>query len=166
MGALPRLILSLSLIAVSGCGAMFLEPTNLDGDSVFEIKPEQEVSFGLVSPNGAPVTQEAWLRSAGIGTVVVEEIVMDQDDHGVFTLVTDPTPCLLEDDDETPVELRFRPTNADQYNGRVVFLATVNGSRVEIARRLSGSGCTDVDGDGECVGTAQDGYEPTDTGDW
>lgn len=154
------------LLALSGgCGTLYLEPVGADGPSIFEIEPAQEVAFGLASPNGAPATREVWLRSQGEGQVVVEEVVMEQDGRGVFTIAFDPSPCVLQDNDELPVEFRFHPDDDKSYSGRVVFVARVNGNELEIARRLSGSGCSDADGDGQCAGAAS-WYEPEDTGAW
>jgi hypothetical protein len=90
----------------------------------------------------------------------VESIDLGQDARGSFTVAFDPTPCVLSGDDELPVEFRFHPDETGQYSGRVTFLAVVNGNELELTRRLMGSGCTDVDGDGQCAGSAQPGWEP------
>lgn len=160
----------IAAILLCGCGSPFLELADGGGGTLFEIQPDEEVSFGMASPNGRPVTKEAWLRSYGSGSVAVESISLDQDARGVFTLAFDPTPCLLTGEDELPVEFRFHPDDSGQYSGRVSFVARVNGNELELTRKLTGSGCTDQDGDGECAGNAKPAWDPVapgqDTGAW
>lgn len=167
--SLASLFVALLAIATSGCGALWLEPMSDEG-ALFEIEPDDAIDFGLASPFGAPVTKEAWLRSRGTGSVAVEEIVIDQDGRGVFTIAFDPSPCLLSGDDEQPVEFRFHPDAASQYTGRVTFSARANGNALELTRRLTGSGCADADGDGQCAGNGQPGWSPVgpedDSGGW
>jgi hypothetical protein len=160
----------LLLVAVCGCGSPFLELAGDAGGAYFEIQPEEEVAFGLASPNGSPVTQEAWLRTYGSGNVAVESVSLDQDARGVFTLAFDPTPCLLSGEDEIPVEFRFHPDDSDQYSGRVSFVVRVDGSERVLTRRLTGTGCSDQDGDGQCAGASQPDWDGAgwedDSGGW
>ncbi len=159
-------------LALPGCGALFLEPMAAYQDgAVLEVEPEGQVEFGQISPHGSPTTQEMYLLSAGSEGVAAEDVTIDQDGGGVFTLLFDPTPTVIAPGESAPVEIRFRPDAAGSYNGRVTVMAVIDGEEWEVTRRLIGSGCADNNRDGECAGGSQPGWDPIgpgpeDSGGW
>ena len=128
---------------------------------MLEVLPVEGLDFGAVSPQGPPVRLDLEVGLSGQGSAAIDAIAVDQDADGAYSLVLDPSPCVISAAEPLAVEVRFHPQASGAYNGRLSLSATLEAGTLEVTRRLRGSGCDDPDGDGVCGRSAQPGWVPS-----
>lgn len=125
------------LLLLEGC-ADGLEPLygDMSVDSVLEIDPEGDLSFGEVSTERSEV-RALTLYAVGDTVLTIQRVSFDENTSAAYTLLPLDLPLGIPPNESVDIEIRFSPDYVGTFNGHVEIF---DGGR-DTTRRLIGFGC-------------------------